>query len=291
MSMNIKMDPNNGPKKPKNKKPGILDKITFKMTLDFIVISLIVADIFLLTWSDFSKLSVELTQNIIYFDLMVCFVLFCEFILRFKDAEDKKAFIKDKRNWLDIIAMIPIEFAPLRIIRLLRVIILINKIPIHFKGFVEETHLDWSFGVILITVVSGTIFFYIVEVGVNGNVHNLGDALWYILPTMATDGGNITPDTILGRIISMIVMVIGILFFGMFTASIASWLTKKSGNKDEKEEIHELKNVVKDLQLEIKELRNLAPDLQTDVKESKDLVQDLKSEIIELKGVIRKVNK
>ena len=218
---------------------------------------------------------------------MVCFVLFCEFMLRFKNAEDKKAFIKDKRNWLDVIAMIPIEFAPLRIIRLLRVIILINKIPIHFKGFVEETHLDWSFGVILITIVSGTIFFYIAEVGVNGNVHNLGDALWYILPTMATDGGNITPDTILGRIISMIVMVIGILFFGMFTASIASWLTKKSGNKDEKEEIQELKSIVHDLQSEIKDLKNLALDLQSEVKESKNVVQDLQSEIIELKDIIK----
>ncbi len=288
MSMNIKMGPKNGPKKPKNKKPGKLNKITFKMASDFIVISLIVVDIFLLTWSDFSNLSLELTQDIIYFDLMVCFVLFCEFMSRFKNAEDKKAFFKDGRNWLDVIAMIPIEFAPFRIIRLLRVIILINKLPIHFKGFVEETHIDWSFGIILITIVSGTIFFYIAEVGVNGNVHNLGDALWYILPTMATDGGNITPHTISGRIISMIVMVIGILSFGMFAASIASWLTKKSGNKDEKEEIRELKSIVHDLQSEIKDLKNLAPDLQSEVKESKNVVRDLQSEIIELKDIIRK---
>jgi voltage-gated potassium channel len=54
----------------------------------------------------------------------------------------KKTFFKEKWNWLNIIAMIPIEFAPFRILRLLRVIILINKIPKHFKGFVEETHLD-----------------------------------------------------------------------------------------------------------------------------------------------------
>ena len=288
MSMNIEIDPKNGPKKPSNKKSGILNKITFKMASDFIVISLIVADIFLLTWSDFSNMSAALTQDIIYFDLMVCFVLFCEFMLRFKNAEDKKAFIKDHRNWLDVIAMIPIEFAPFRIIRLLRLIILINKLPIHFKGFVEETHLDWSFGIILITIVSGTIFFYIAEVGVNGNVHNLGDALWYILPTMATDGGNISPHTILGRIISMIVMVIGILSFGMFAASISSWLTKKSGNKDEKEEIRELKSLVQDLQTEIKDLKTLAPDLQSEVKESKNVVQDLQSEIMELKGIIKK---
>jgi hypothetical protein len=65
----------------------------------------------------------------------------------------------------------------------------------------------------LITAVAGTIFFYIAEVGINTDVHNLGDAFWYILPTMATDGRGITPHTISGRIISMTVMIVGILFF------------------------------------------------------------------------------
>jgi voltage-gated potassium channel len=64
-------------------------------------------------------------------------------MFRLKNSDDKKkTFFKEKWNWLNIIAMIPIEFAPFRILRLLRVIILINKIPKHFKGFVEETHLD-----------------------------------------------------------------------------------------------------------------------------------------------------
>ncbi len=123
--------------------------------------------------------------------------------------------------------MIPIEFAPFRILRLLRVIILLSIFSEQIKEFTEETHLDWSIGVILITIISGTILFYIVEVGVNVNIHNLGDALWYIVPTMGTDGGNITPQTIPGKIISITVMFAGILFFGMFTATIASWLTKK----------------------------------------------------------------
>jgi voltage-gated potassium channel len=229
----------------------------FKTILNSVVIFLVIIDVFLITWSSFSNLSALLTQGIIYFDLMVCFVLFCDFMFRLYNTKDKKAFLKNKWTWIDIIAMIPIEFAPFRFLRLIRVVILLNKGSKLLKEFVEETHIDWSFGVILITAITGTIFFYIAEIGVNANIHNLGDALWYVLPTMATDGGNITPTTVLGKIISMTVMIMGILFFGMFTASIASWLTEKYENNCEQDEIQELKGEMQELRSEIIELKEI----------------------------------
>jgi voltage-gated potassium channel len=222
-----------------------------------VIIFLVIIDVFLITWSSFSNVGVLLTQGIIYFDLAVCFILFCDFMLRLHETEDKKAFFKNKWTWIDIIAMIPIEFAPFRFIRLIRVLILLNKGSKLLKEFIEETHLDWSFGILLMTIIGGTILFYIVEVGINTNVHNLGDAFWYVLPTMATDGGNIYPATVSGRIISMIVMIIGILFLGMFTAQIASWLTEKSGKKCEQNEIQELKGEMQELQSEIIELKEI----------------------------------
>ena len=81
--------------------------------------SLIVADLILLTMSEFSQVSETLLQDIIYFDLFVCFILFCEFIVRFQAAEDKKSFIK--KNWPDIIAMIPLEFLAFRVFRFVRI--------------------------------------------------------------------------------------------------------------------------------------------------------------------------
>ena len=231
------------------------------------IIFLVIIDVFLITWSSFSNVGVLLTQGIIYFDLIVCFVLFCDFMLRLHETEDKKAFFKNKWTWIDIIAMIPIEFAPFRFLRLIRVLILLNKISKYLKDFIEETRLDWSFGILLMTIITGTILFYIVEAGINPNVHNLGDAFWYVLPTMATDGGNIYPATVSGRIISMTVMIIGILFIGMFTAQIASWLTEKSGKNCEQNKIQELNGKIEELNGEMHELQ---------------------SEIIELKETIRK---
>ncbi|MCE7700220.1 MAG: ion transporter, partial [Methanobacterium paludis] len=126
---------------------------------DVIIAILVIADLFLLTWSDFSNTSIVMARGIIYFDLMLCFVLFCDFIYRFTESKDKKAFMKNYKNWLDIIAMIPVELLPLgsnffllRTLRLLRVFILLGKFSKQIKGFIDETHLDWSFGILLMTI-------------------------------------------------------------------------------------------------------------------------------------------
>lgn len=240
-----------------------------KTISDSFIIFLVIIDIFLITWSSFSNLSVLLTQGIIYFDMVVCFVLFCDFMFRLYHTKDKKAFFKDKWTWIDIIAMIPIEFAPFRFLRLIRVLILLNKISKHLKEFIEETHLDWSFGILLMTVIAGTILFYIVEAGINTNIHNLGDAFWYVLPTMATDGGNIYPATVSGRIISIIVMIIGILFIGMFTAQIASWLTEKYGEKCEESEINELNGEIQELKSTVENLCSKITELEETINKNK----------------------
>jgi voltage-gated potassium channel len=145
-----------------------------KTVSNIVIIFLVIIDVFLITWSSFSNVGILLAQGIIYFDLAVCFILFCDFMFRLHETEDKKAFFKDKWTWVDIIAMIPIKFAPFRFLRLIRVLILLNKISKYLKEFIEETRLDLSFGILLMTVIAGTVLFYIVEVGMNPRVHNLG---------------------------------------------------------------------------------------------------------------------
>lgn len=239
----------------------------FTIVFNILMAALIVADIVLLTLSDFSQLNTTLTQDVVYFDLFVCFILFCEFIVRFHAAENKKSFIK--KNWPDIIAMIPLEFLVLRVFRFVRIFrvlrvvqlvrlgTLLNKSSKNFFKFLRETHLDFSLGIILVSIVSGTIFFYIFEHGLNSNVRSLWDSFFYVMPTiLATGSSSITPITLEGKIIGIALVIIGLLFFGILAAAIASHFVENCEN-EEKTDVEELKNSIQELQSEIMDLKEV----------------------------------
>jgi len=72
-----------------------------------------------------------------------------------------------------------------------------------------------------------------VERGTNRNLASLFDALWYVLVTITTIGyGDITPTTVPGRLIAMIIMIGGIVVFGTVSGKIASMLFEHQQRKD-----------------------------------------------------------
>ena len=254
-----------------NIKPKL--NLNFKVIADFIIICLIISDTFLLLLSDFSNLSRTMVADIAYFDLMVCFVLFCEFMFRFKNAEDKKEFFKDKWVWLDIIAMIPLNFFAFRLFRfvrlvrvlrllmLLRFVALFRKSFTKFNKFIKESHLDWSIGILIFSVGAGTIAYYFVEFGNKANTYDIWESFSYVIQSIITAGsGDVTPHTLIGKILGIGLMLTGAIFFGMFTASLASWLvtrSEKDHDAKKESELNELKELVIDMQSEIKELKDL----------------------------------
>ena len=219
----------------------------------------------------FTSVSPSLFTTIIYFDLFVCVILFFDFIYRMRQEEDKKAFIK--KNWPDIIAMIPFDifsfssnifvlrfFRFIRLLRFIRLFALFRREWKYISGFFKQTHINFAIGMLLFTVLAGTIIFYLVEHGTNPAVHTLWDAMWFTLTTMISGNSNITPDTYYGEVISVLMMIIGLSFIGILTASLASWLINKSKKSDMDREDHRLKEIetsINDIKNDIGELKEL----------------------------------
>ena len=77
------------------------------------------------------------------------------------------------------------------------------------------------------TITAGSLGFHYFEAGVNANVHNYFDSVWWAIVTMTTIGyGNIYPVTVAGRLIAIVLMFTGIGTLGLFTGAIASYFVR-----------------------------------------------------------------
>jgi len=99
----------------------------------------------------------------------------------------------------------------------------LKKFISQFFRFLQRENLHRLFLIIAILLALSTAGLVFFETGVSW-----ANALWWSIVTLTTVGyGDITPATIAGRIIGVIIMIFGIGMLGMFTATIASIFVEK----------------------------------------------------------------
>lgn len=222
----------------------------------------ILLDLIFLICSLAFVLSTPIYHNLIIFDTFLCAILLCEYFSRFFKAENRKNFLKE--NWTELIAGIPFDLimlpfiaydanmlVVLKVLKFIRILILCLQLFELINVFLRDTYLDEILGISALIVISFTLSLYLFD----PSMDSLFDSLWFVISSLTTVGyGDILPNSMIGRIISLILLVVGVLIFSAITASLASYFNKKLLNEGS-EDLKMIKDKLDSNEKELKELK------------------------------------
>ena len=144
------------------------------------------------------------------------------------------AFVFRPMMLVDILAVLALfpELRGLRALRLLRLLRTSrvfryrNPFAIVLQAFEENGLLfTFAFGVLGVTTLLGGTSIYLVEGRLNPEIWTIADGIWWALVTVTTVGfGDITPVTLLGRIVGGFMMIGGMFTLALFAGIVGSSL-------------------------------------------------------------------
>ena len=261
-------------------------ELNSRMAIWFGLHGLIIIDIILITIAMLFNLPADIARNIQIFDLIVCILLLIEWSINFYLSSPKIVFLKQKDNIISLIASIPFDvilpavipginlLRYLRLLKLLRIIVLFNRFFDGVEKFIKKSNLDKIMGGVFLTIIIFTVLLYIY-----GPTYNLFDDFYFVVVTLTTVGyGDVTPQTFQEKIITIILIFIGIFIFSTITAGISSYLTDRILEDDEeniKTEINEkIEKNTETIMNELKLIREENKRLENEINELKELNKD-----------------
>jgi voltage-gated potassium channel len=192
-------------------------------------------------------------------DIVLSLFFLIDFIRNMHNAKSKAQYFFKEYGWADLVASLPFpQFKILRIFRLIKAYRLIKKagpknILNDFKRHKAESAVYVIFFMILLLLEFGSIFVLKAELSnPDSNIKTASDAIWWVYVTITTVGyGDRYPVTNAGRIVGMVVMLVGVGLFAVMTGFLANKFlpTEKDDKGDEinelRKEIAEIKQILK----------------------------------------------
>jgi voltage-gated potassium channel len=178
---------------------------------------------------------------VVIVDTGLCFVFFADFLGRLRAAESKSGYFFRQLGWLDLLGSLPFPglriarvFRVARVVRLVRAVgmkTLINKVLHDRAGSALYTVLI----LVVIVIQYGSMFELVTNRNSpNANIQTASDAVWYTIVTITTVGyGDKYPVTNPGRIVGVLIMIVGVGLFGVLTGFLANTFLSPAENKPE----------------------------------------------------------
>lgn len=165
---------------------------------------------------------------------LIWFVFALELAFVLAKASRKRAALR--AHWLDaaiVVVTVPLYgrlLSSLRLVRLVRLLRLLRAGVVLSRALQAERRLTSSSAFRFAAIV--TVFLVFIAGAAeatldSGDFHTFWDGMWWAVVTVTTVGyGDLYPHTVGGRLIAMLLMVVGIGFISVLTATIASIFVK-----------------------------------------------------------------
>ena len=220
--------------------------------LGFMNFVVLVLSVLLIVWISIDTFKrVNFLENHAYmtFQFWVCIVFIIDFFVELGYAPDKWKFVRRRFvflilsiPYLNLINQMDIKLSAdalyfVRFIPLARGALALS-IVISYLSSNAVTSLFMSYMAIMILVgYFCSLIFYQREAGVNPEVNSYWTALWWSAMNMSTVGCNISPVTVSGKIVAVVLPVAGMIIFPLFTVYLTDFVTRqvkkaKSGDYD-----------------------------------------------------------
>ncbi len=183
------------------------------LLLDIIAISFFVLTTF-----------IQRYPSLFYIELLLGFLFLADYIARLYISERRIAHIFKPLAIADIIVILSLfvpalagNFAFLRVLRTLRLLRsyhVLWELKKHSKFIAINQDILFSLLNLLVFIFIVTAFVYVLQAGVNPQIKNYVDALYFTVTTLTTTGfGDITLIGTEGRLLAVLIMIFGISLF------------------------------------------------------------------------------
>ncbi len=197
--------------------------------------------LFAISWEIITGDHINFSQTYLIIQFIVCLIFLCDFFIRWGLAERHNRFfwkhlpyLLISIPWLNILDWsgvvlthdwgILVGLIPM--LRAFLAMVIVVEWMVSEKGRMDRIFWAYIFTVVVFTYLSALVFFEY-EAGINTKLVGFGNALWWAWMNVTTVGAEIFAVTAIGKIVTVLLPSLGMMFFPIFTTYILNRYTGK----------------------------------------------------------------
>jgi voltage-gated potassium channel len=162
-------------------------------------------------------------------------IMLVEYLVRLVVTPDTPGYLK--RRWVEPLTVLAPPFQGWHVVGIERMSLLVREAELRVESILKHHSLFRVLIAVVATIFLGAWLVLLFEEKAKGsNIHDYPDSLWWAIVTVTTVGyGDRFPVTEGGRVVAVVLMLVGIGLIGTLTATVASVFIKEhtDANKEE----------------------------------------------------------